>query len=63
MLFGIALSAQIMNSATLAMPNIALEGILYLIIPIAQMTLSIMVMKKGISGAESFSRVITGAGT
>jgi len=33
-----------------------------LIIPIAQMTLSIMVMKKGISGAEAFSKVITGAG-
>ena len=62
MIFGIALSAHIMNSAALAMPNIALEGILYLIIPISQMTLSIMVMKKGISGAEGFSKVITGAG-
>jgi len=62
MLFGIALSTQIMNSAALIMPSIPLEGILYLIVPIAQMTLSIMVMKKGISGAEGFSRVITGAG-
>jgi len=60
-LFGIALAVGVMNSPFLNMPHPALTGVLFLIIPIAQMTSSIMVMKKAISGAESFAKALTGA--
>lgn len=62
-MFGIHLSGAILQSDLLYMSGIALQGFLLVIIPIMQMTISIMVLQKTIKSAESFSRVLTGSGS
>jgi hypothetical protein len=59
--FGIYLSSAIMNNIIFDLADITLQGILLLVIPIVQLTLHIMVVQRGIKGAEQLSKTITGA--
>jgi hypothetical protein len=62
-LVGMSIAMGIANSVHLMMPDFTDMGFWAFLLPVASITISIMVLQKGIKGAETFARAITGAGT
>jgi hypothetical protein len=60
-MFGIFLAFAIMDSPIFSDMGIALHGFLAFIIPAISITINIMILQKGIKGAEEFSKAITSA--